>query len=302
MADDRLTLGQEKRYSIGIAVALSAAVGFGLANSVVGAAYEGGSNPISVAATRFILPIFILAAYAIVKNRPLALNRRDGAWALALGVLTSVYTIALLSALDLLPVGIAILVFYLFPIMTAFISAALGWARLSARTAGAAAIALAGLTFALGVRIEEYNLWGIALGALAALGLATVTAVSHRVIASSDPMRATLYMAVGALIPLLIVVFATGGFVWPESQFGWLGLASTNIFYAFAMIGYFVAVDRVGAPMTTTLSNLEPLVAITTAFLLLGQSLAPLQLAGAAVVVGALIFAARPRRAVAEAV
>jgi drug/metabolite transporter (DMT)-like permease len=63
------------------------------------------------------------------------------------------------------------------------------------------------------------------------------------------------------------------------------------------MIGYFVAIGRGGAPMTATLSNLEPLVAITAAFLLFGQTLAPLQLAGAAVVVGALIVAARPSRA-----
>ncbi|MBT7235804.1 MAG: EamA/RhaT family transporter, partial [Rhodospirillaceae bacterium] len=46
-----------------------------------------------------------------------------------------------------------------------------------------------------------------------------------------------------------------------------------------------------------TMSNLEPLVAITAAFLLFDQSLAPLQLAGAAVVVVALIVAARPAQA-----
>jgi drug/metabolite transporter (DMT)-like permease len=173
----------------------------------------------------------------------------------------------------------------------------MGWTRLSHRTAGAAMVALAGLVFALGVRIDEYDLWGIGLAALAALGLAIVSAVSGRVIANSDPVRVTIYISVGAMIPLLGVVAWAGGFSWPESDTGWSGLIFNNIFYAAAMIGYFVAIGRVGAPMTATLSNLEPLVAITAAFLLFGQTLAPLQLAGAAVVVGALIVAARPSRA-----
>ncbi|MAF47588.1 MAG: DMT family transporter [Rhodospirillales bacterium] len=296
-----MTQATKSGQGFGIAVALGAAVCFGLANTIAGVAYAGGSDPTSVSGSRFVLPILILAAFAYLRKIPLALPRREAAWALALGVITALYTLALLSAINLLPVGIAILVFYLFPILTAFIAAIMGWVPLGLRTAGAAVVALAGLTFALGVRIEDYDPWGISLSALGALGLAIVSAVSGRVIANSDPMRATFYMAVGALIPLLFVVFAAGGFNRPESQTGWLGLVFTNIFYAFAMIGYFVAIGRVGAPMTTTLSNLEPLVAITAAFLLLGQSLAPLQLAGAAVVVGALIFAAYPRRVAAEA-
>ena len=285
------------RRGSGIAVALGAAVGFALANTVVTAAYQGGSDPISVSGTRFFLPLLILAGYALLRKNPIVLPGREGTWALFIGVVTALYTLALMTALNRLPVGIAILVFYLFPILTVAISAAMGWTGLSPRTAGAAMVALAGLVFALGVRIDEYDLWGIGSAALAALGLAIVSAVSGRVIANSDPVRVTIYISVGAMIPLLGVVAWAGGFNWPETDTGWSGLVFTNIFYAAAMIGFFVAIGCVGAPMTATLSNLEPLVAITAAFLLFGQTLAPLQLAGAAVVVGALIVAARPSRA-----
>jgi len=278
----------------GTGLALVAAVFFALSNTIVRVAYDGGSDPISVSGTRFFLPFAILIAFALWRGNPLILPRREGFWALGLGVVTALYTVALLTALDRLPVGIAILVFYLFPILTIAISAIMGWAKLSARTAGAALVALAGLVFALGVRINDYDLGGIGLAAAAALGLAIVSAVSGRVIGKSDPVRATIYMAVGATVPLLGMVAAAGGFNWPATDAGWAGLVVTNILYAAAMIGYFVAISRVGPPMVATMSNLEPLVAITAAFLLFGQTLAPLQLAGAAVVVAALIVAARP--------
>ena len=174
------------RRGSGMAVALGAAVGFALANTVVTAAYQGGSDPISVSGTRFFLPLLILVGYALLRKNPIVLPGREGTWALFIGVVTALYTLALMTALNRLPVGIAILVFYLFPILTVAISAAMGWTRLSPRTAGAAMVALAGLVFALGVRIDEYDLWGIGLAALAALGLAIVSAVSGRVIANSE--------------------------------------------------------------------------------------------------------------------
>ena len=59
------------------------------------------------------------------------------------------------------------------------------------------------------------------------------------------------------------------------------------------MIGYFVAISMIGPGKTTLYSNIEPLIAIGAAFLLLGQVLSPLQILGVFVVVGALSLAAR---------
>ena len=139
-----------RRFGTGLA--LVSAVFFALSNTIVRAAYDGGSDPISVSGTRFFLPFVILAVFALWRGNPLILPRREGVWALGLGVVTALYTVSLLTALGRLPVGIAILVFYLFPILTIAISALMGWTKLSARTAGAALVALAGLVFALGVR------------------------------------------------------------------------------------------------------------------------------------------------------
>ena len=51
--------------------------------------------------------------------------------------------------------------------------------------------------------------------------------------------------------------------------------------------------SRWSASATTFFVNLEPLVVTGAAFLILGQTLTPLQLLGVLIVVGALIFYAR---------
>ncbi len=278
---------------LGITLALVSAVGFALSNSIVGLAYQGGTNPMTVSATRFILPLIVLVVILKARSIPLFLPRRVGIAAFILGIVTAGYTLALLSALDKLPVGIAILVFYIFPLVTSFEAAALRLAPLRTTTVIGAVVAFGGLALALGVKIDEYEVTGIVLAAAAGVGLGTVSAVSGRVIATSHPMQATLYMSAGALISFVVIVLIVGGFKLPETGVGWTGFWLTHLFYAAAMIMFFTAIGAIGAPLTTILSNIEPLVAISAGFILLDQSLSPLQLLGAAIVVLALFIAAR---------
>jgi drug/metabolite transporter (DMT)-like permease len=199
----------------------------------------------------------------------------------------------LLVALDLVPAGIAMLVFYLYPIFTGIIVALMGWAPFDRKAAGAAIVALLGLALTLGVRLDDYSLVGLAMAALAALGLGVVSAASGRVMAASDPLRVTVYISAGALVSLIAVAAALGGFQWPTTQEGWTAFILSQMFFAVAIIAYFVAIAQVGASTTATLGNLQPLVVIVAAFFILDQSLTPLQLLGSVIVVGALIAVAR---------
>lgn len=281
--------------SIGITIALVAAVGFAMSNATLGLAYQGGANPLTVSFTRFFLPIILLLAVLKVSGKPIVMPGREGVSAFILGVVTACYTLALLNALNILPVGIAILVFYLFPIFTAFIVAAMRWAPLSPWTVASAAVAFGGLALALGVRIDDYAPIGILLAVLSGFGLAVVSAVSGRVIIGSDVYQTTLYISIGALITLGLVVPIVGGLQLPETASGWTGMIVAHLFYTGAMIGYFVAISRIGSTITTIFSNIEPIVVIVAAFFILDQELAPLQLLGAAIVVGALFLAMKAK-------
>jgi len=293
-------LAATTNHQLGIGLGLGAAVSFGICHSIIVLAYSGGTNPLTVSMTRFVLPILALLAFLAIRRDPLVLPRRHAIWSIGLGVVTAVYTLALLMALDLVAAGIAMLVFYLFPIFTGIIVAIMGWTPFDRKTAGAAIVALLGLALTLGVRLDDYSVVGLALATLGALGLAVVSAASGRIIAASDPLRVTVYMSASASVVLFAVVIAVGGFQWPTTQEGWMAFVLSQVLYAVALIAYFVALAKVGATTVATLGYLQPLIVIAVAYLLLGQSLTLPQLLGSLVVVGALVAASRARTRVAR--
>ncbi|MBX9846983.1 MAG: DMT family transporter [Xanthobacteraceae bacterium] len=82
----------------GTILALTAAVAFALTNAAASLAFQGGSNPITLAAVRFVLPALVLMVWLAVQGRPVRLPRRDGLVAVALGALTAGYSWALRRA------------------------------------------------------------------------------------------------------------------------------------------------------------------------------------------------------------
>ena len=258
--------------NIGIILALTAGVCFGLSNTFAGLAYSGGATPFTMSATRFFLPSLILTIIILAQGNAIFLPTRAGVIALLLGVVTILYTIALLEAFQLIIVPIAVLIFYLFPIFTGIILKLLGWGQFNMTQAVCAVVAFSGLGLTLMVQIENIEGTGIILAAIAALGLALVSVVSQRLIKDEDPRQATLYMAASALMVMVVLVVIEGSLPLPSNITGWVGFSLSNIMYAAAMISFFYAISISGAGTTTFLTNIEPLVVVGTAFLFLDQS------------------------------
>jgi drug/metabolite transporter (DMT)-like permease len=185
----------------GIALALAAAVAFALANTSASVAYHGGSNPLTVAAIRFVLPMATLVTWLRMRGVPLTLPGREGWLAASLGVVTALYTWALLCAIGAIPLSLAILVFYLFPLVATVILAVCGWEKFGWQTITAIVLALLGLTLALDPTAPNVNFEGVGLALVGALGLGIVIAVSSRVFGTGDSRPVTLYIAaVSALV------------------------------------------------------------------------------------------------------
>ena len=180
------------RAWLGVVVALAAAAGYAVANTSASLAYQGGSNPLTVAATRFLVPTIALVVWLRLSGVSLVLPKRDTLLAIVLGFITALYTWALLRSFNALPFALAVLIFYLFPLIAAVIVAAFGWHKFAWRTGAAIVLALVGLALALDVRGGNLNAGGITLALLAAVGLAVVIVVSSRVIGSGDARPATL--------------------------------------------------------------------------------------------------------------
>ncbi|MCZ6592494.1 MAG: DMT family transporter [Alphaproteobacteria bacterium] len=282
---------ERRRDLLAIALVLGFTVSFALTNTTAGLAFIGGSDPLTVADARFTFTALALVVILWATGARFSLPRRDAYVAIALGVVTAVYSFAILSAIEKLGVSLAVLIFFLFPLFTSLIVAVMGWEKLTNTTMVAAVIAFAGLALTLGVDSENLAVNGIIYGLIGAFGLAVVSAVSSRVIRSGDSRPVTLYIVTTAAIVFIALSLFRGDFQLPQTSEGWVGYVGTSVFYAIGIIIYFATIAFIGPAKTALFSYVEPLFTMAAAFVFLGELLLPLQIVGALIVVGALAAA-----------
>ena len=82
----------------------------------------------------------------------------------------------------------------------------------------------------------------------------------------------------------------------PSDSLGWLGLSLLTFLYGTAFTIMFTVLPRLGVVGNSPIMNVEPVFALLLAWALLGQAIAPLQLLGAAVVVGTVMVLGLRRR------
>ena len=259
-------------------------------NTLAGVSYQFGTNPLTLSATRFILPAIVLILILKTRGLGLVLPKRIAVIPFILGLITVIYTMALLHAIEVLPLAIAILIFYLFPIFTGLMLAVFRWQKLSLSMVMSGLIAFLGITLALGAEFIDLDGWGIIYAVTAAIGLATVSVMSNRLMADENPLLIILYLSISSTLILVIVCLLKGGFVLPKTGGGWIIILISQVFFAYAMIAFFTAISIIGAGETTFFNNIEPIMAIGAGFLFLNQNLTILQYTGILIVILALLY------------
>ena len=219
---------------------------------------------------------------------------------LGIGALIAVQSICLYSSVARLPVALALLVFNTYPLSTAI------WARVVYRqptpkpVLWAMPVLLSGLALALDVLGATSGLgaqahWseigaGVAfgLGASLTFGLALVI-TQHETQGLDGRLRTFTTMAqVGVLAGL--VALSSGGLQLPQSSTGWWGLVGLTALYGTAFTVMFTLLPKLGVVGHSAIMNVEPVFALVLAWLFLHQSIAPMQLVGAMVVVSAVVW------------
>ncbi len=216
-----------------------------------------------------------------------------------IGLLIGVQSLCLYSAVARLPVALALLAFNTFPIWTAL------WAWVVYREPPARPLLVAmpvilvGLTLALDVFGAASGLgaagqWarigtGVAF-ALAAAGTFSLALVltQHEVGDVDGRVRTVTTMGMAGLVALGTVTLQ-GGFHLPQAATGWWGLAALTCLYGTGFTIMFTVLPRLGVVGNSAIMNVEPVFALVLAWLVLGQVIAPVQIAGALVVVGAVV-------------
>lgn len=217
-----------------------------------------------------------------------------------IGVLIAVQSVCLYSAVARLPVALALLAFNTYPLMTALWARVLYGHRPERAVLWAMPMMMAGLALALDVLgsasgLGAANHWGhigagvaFALFASATFGLALVL-TQHETVGVDGRWRSfTSMLTVGVLAGL--VAWSQGGLNWPTASMGWWGLGLLTFLYGTAFTVMFTVLPKLGVVGNSAIMNVEPIFALVLAWALLDQTIAPMQLMGAAVVVGTVMW------------
>ena len=262
-------------------------------------AFNNGVDVATAVVFRSVITALVIALILALQRVRVQFSPRHKRMLPLIGLLIGIQSLCLYSAVARLPVALALLAFNTYPIWTAL------WAWLLYRQIPERALLIAmpvillGLALALDVFGAASGLgatgqWarigagvGFALAAAGTFGLALVI-TQHEAADVDGRVRTATTMAMASLVALGMVG-AQGGFHLPQAAAGWWGLAALTFIYGTAFTIMFTVLPKLGVVGNSAIMNVEPVFALMLAWLILGQVIAPVQVAGALVVVGAVM-------------
>ncbi|WP_299617711.1 DMT family transporter [Pelagibius sp.] len=279
---------EQRPLGLGVALALISAGSFGFIISLARLTYEAGSNPLTVIFFRALVPSLLLLALLALRRHRFAVQ--PGAFWPMTGVVIGQLGIALcyLSAVAYIPVSLAALVFYAYPLLVALLMVLSGRSAAAWPMVLAFLAAFAGLVLALAPSFAGLDPRGLALAGGSTLSGLLLFLSADRLPGRQDVLAVALYANLVAALIVGPLALALGVFALPASGLGWSCLAGVCLGFLAAFFSMIGAIRYAGALKAALVFNLEPLVAILSAILLLGESLDLTQALGVALVLAAL--------------
>ena len=269
---------------------------YGLAVVLARFAFEDGSNAATVVSVRCAFAALAIGIALRISGEQRHTTGRERLLLLGLGVFFALGVFSFYKAIEILRVPLAILTFYVNPLIIGVLGALVGFERPSGRILLFALASLAGLALATGASPEAVDAAGIAYALLAAALTAAVLVVSTHRLSHVNAKSRTFWMMTSTSATLAASTLAGDAFMWPKSALGMGAVAGICVLYAIGLVALFTSATRIGPLRTGLAMNLEPIVAIGGSWLLLGQGLTPAQLAGGALVIAGVLGAQMGKR------
>ncbi len=263
-------------------------------------AFNNGVDVVTAVSFRSVLTALVVGLILWQQKVQIQIESNHKKYMLIIGGLIAVQSVCLYSSVARLPVALALLAFNTYPLSTAF------WARVLYKHQAEKAvlwsmpILLAGLALALDVlgaasglgAAEHWSQIGagvaFALAASATFGLALVY-TQHETTGLDGRVRTFSSMSIVGILAVAAAM-SQGGFHLPQAPAGWWGLGMLSFLYGTAFTILFTVLPKLGVVGNSAIMNVEPVFALVLAWALLDQAIAPIQLVGAFLVVGTVMW------------
>ncbi|MBQ9331985.1 MAG: DMT family transporter [Oscillospiraceae bacterium] len=212
------------------------------------------------------------------------------------GVALGLNWVALFTAYRMLNVSLATLIYYAGPMLVLLFSPLLFGESLTPQKIAAVAIVAAGLFCITGsITSAGMSLTGLLAAVLSALFYASLIIFNKRIVKTGGMQTAALELDV-AFVVVLIYVLLTAGIPRPlKADIPYLlvlGLVNTGLAYML----YFTGLQKLPGQSVALISYVDPVSALVFSALLLHETMTPLQVLGAVLIIGGALLGELRRR------
>jgi len=261
--------------------------------------YAGGIGATSMLFWRYGLALILMGAVAAALRLNLRREWRAGGWRIALvgASLGAAQTLCFWESIKTLETSVAVLLFYTYPAVTLLIDRVVFKHRVRRVALACVAIILAGaaLITAPGLRGGTIDPRGLAWAIPSPLFYSLYLAFNARLLRRHPPLVGAgfLYIGMGATFAVPAAIL---GLDVPATSATWLLLLVVAIGpSALTTTLFSYAVPRLGAASYAIVANVELVTVVAIGMLILGETVTPGRLAGAALVVAGIVTHALSR-------
>ena len=286
---------------------ISCAFSFGLITTLAKISYDEGATPHTVVFFRILSTSILMGLWSfwtgskiqsgkkskeqVVPRLPLQLK------IVVTGICISVMSLGYLGSVKYIPVSLSVLLFFTFPFWVLIINYIIDREIPKLHKLFAFIVAFFGLALSLGPTWEVLDLLGIVLvlcGSVASAGF--IVAGSKAVHLIATPVF-LFYSNTLAVFLVGAVMIYSETFSISLTILGWTGIGAVCLLFTIGQFFLFTGTKHTGSAQASLILNVEPLISIVAAIILLGEQLAMPQYIGVAVVITALFLAGdNPKR------
>ena len=268
---------------------LLAAGAFAFADVFVKVALNTGADALTIVTARGVLALPLIYGWLRLSGPITPLTPRQRWISYGLGILFAGNVYFLIEAIRIITVPVAILTYFIYPLLTGLAAAATGIEKLTWRGVTAAIIAFCGLALMLGAHPTALAALGVAGAIAAALCRVALLLVTRAAMQGTDARLITWHSSISTTVVFVGLSLLLMHWQPPATAAGWVVIVLLGIAMTAGILGVFASTARIGPFRTALFMNLEPpLTAIGSAFIL-GEVIAPLQAVGGAIMIGALM-------------
>ncbi len=283
-----ITPKDQKGWSGFVFLAITA-LAFGSAPTFAKVAFDSGVNPISLQIFRFSITFFCILTATLVINQLQKIRLEDLIRLLALALATAISSFCYMTAVDYVSVAVASLTFFTFPLIVGALSHFLGWDLLTPKRLSAMIVAFLGLCLVLGGDLS-LDWKGVLMAFTAGTAVAISFIISKPLTQNLSALTITCWATGLPCLIYLVMGLILGELSTPGTAKGAAGVFGNSICYAIGLACLYASIARLGAIRTAIFINVEPLISVAAAFLILGQSIGSFQILGAFIVVGGILL------------